>query len=67
MAKCGCGFTTDPEGNCNGTHKVVQKVREQIAQDILKWHTPNDNTTHCLYNDCTHEEDAEIAKGWKEN
>ena len=34
MSKCGCGFTTDEEGNCNGTHKVVKAVREKIAQEI---------------------------------
>ena len=34
MSQCKCGFTTDPENNCNGTHKVVKAVREQIAQEI---------------------------------
>jgi len=30
---CVCGFSTIyPE--CNGTHKVVKKVREQVAKDI---------------------------------
>ena len=32
--KCQCGFTTDPEGNCNGTHKVVRAVRDKIVIDI---------------------------------
>lgn len=63
MAKCGCGFTTDSEGNCNGTHKVVKKVRSMISENILKWHTPEDNTTACCYGDCTHEEDASVARG----
>ena len=31
---CRCGFTTDPSGECNGTHKIVKKVREKIANDI---------------------------------
>lgn len=34
MGKCGCGFTTDPEKNCNGTHKIVKAVREQIIKNI---------------------------------
>jgi hypothetical protein len=34
MGTCKCGFTTDEEKNCNGTHKVVQAVRDKIAQDI---------------------------------
>jgi len=34
MGQCKCGFTTDPENNCNGTHKVVKAVREQIANRI---------------------------------
>lgn len=34
MGKCKCGFTTDPENNCNGTHNVVKAVREDIAKSI---------------------------------
>jgi len=34
MGTCKCGFSTDPEKNCNGTHKVVKEVREQIATEI---------------------------------
>jgi hypothetical protein len=34
MGKCGCGFTTDAEGACNGTHKVVKKVRESITNQL---------------------------------
>ena len=34
MGQCKCGFTTDVENNCNGTHKVVRAVREQIAKSI---------------------------------
>lgn len=34
MGTCKCGFSTDPEKNCNGTHNVVKAVREKIAQDI---------------------------------
>ncbi len=30
---CSCGFSTEyPE--CNGTHKVVSKVRKKIAEDV---------------------------------
>jgi hypothetical protein len=34
MSQCKCGFTTDAENNCNGTHKIVKAVREQIAKEI---------------------------------
>lgn len=34
MGKCGCGFTTDEEGMCNGTHKIVTKVRKSIGDEI---------------------------------
>lgn len=34
MGTCVCGFSTDEEKNCNGTHKVVKAVREQIAKEI---------------------------------
>lgn len=33
---CTCGFSTDfPD--CNGTHKVVKKVREDLANKVEKW------------------------------
>ena len=31
MGACACGYTTDPEKNCNGTHKVVKAVKEDLA------------------------------------
>lgn len=31
MGTCGCGYTTDEEKNCNGTHKVVAAVKADIA------------------------------------
>jgi hypothetical protein len=34
MSKCECGYTTDPEGACNGTHKAVKKVREDIINQL---------------------------------
>lgn len=34
MGKCGCGYTTDKEGMCNGTHKAVKALREDIATQI---------------------------------
>jgi hypothetical protein len=34
MGQCKCGHTRDAEENCDGTHKVVKAVREQIAADI---------------------------------
>lgn len=34
MGTCKCGFSTDAEKNCNGTHNIVKAVREQIAKEI---------------------------------
>jgi hypothetical protein len=34
MGQCKCGHTQDAEKNCDGTHKVVKAVREQIANEI---------------------------------
>ena len=34
MGQCKCGYTRDTEKNCDGTHKVVKAVREQISKDI---------------------------------
>ena len=31
---CQCGYTTDPEKNCNGTHKVVKAVKEDMAEKL---------------------------------
>jgi hypothetical protein len=34
MGECTCGYTTDPEKNCNGTHKVVKAVKADIAEKL---------------------------------
>ena len=34
MSECKCGFTTDPEKQCNGTHKVVKAVKEDIIAKL---------------------------------
>ena len=34
MGTCKCGFSTDPEKNCNGTHKIVKAVRNEIVKQI---------------------------------
>jgi hypothetical protein len=34
MGSCQCGFSTDPEKNCNGTHNVVKAVKADIAQKL---------------------------------
>lgn len=34
MTNCKCGFTTDENKQCNGTHKIVKSVRDQIVKDI---------------------------------
>jgi hypothetical protein len=34
MGACGCGYTTDEEKNCNGTHKVVRAVKDDIIEKL---------------------------------
>lgn len=34
MGACTCGYTTDPEKNCNGTHNVVKKVKADIIAKL---------------------------------
>ena len=34
MGTCGCGYTTDVNKNCNGTHRVVQAVKADIVKDL---------------------------------
>jgi hypothetical protein len=34
MNNCKCGFSTDIEKQCNGTHKIVKKIRNRIAKEI---------------------------------
>ena len=34
MGACGCGYSTDPEKNCNGTHKLVAAVKADIAAKL---------------------------------
>jgi hypothetical protein len=31
MGACQCGYSTDPEKNCNGTHNVVKAVKADLA------------------------------------
>jgi hypothetical protein len=31
-AEKNCGYTTDPEKNCNGTHNVVKAVKAESIQ-----------------------------------
>ena len=34
MGACQCGYTTDPEKNCNGTHNVVKAVKADMAEKL---------------------------------
>jgi hypothetical protein len=34
MGACGCGYTTDPEKNCNGTHNVVKAVKADLITKL---------------------------------
>jgi hypothetical protein len=27
MGTCSCGYTTDPDKNCNGTHKAIRALK----------------------------------------
>ncbi len=40
MGACTCGYSTDPEKNCNGTHNVVKAVKaDMIAKLEAAGHT----------------------------
>lgn len=34
MGQCKCGFTKDLENNCDGSHKTVKAVKEEITRKI---------------------------------
>jgi hypothetical protein len=34
MGACVCGYTTDPEKNCNGTHNVVKAVKADLIAKL---------------------------------
>jgi hypothetical protein len=34
MGTCKCGYSTDPEKNCNGTHNVVKAVKQDIITKL---------------------------------
>ena len=34
MGACTCGYSTDEEKNCNGTHKVVAAVKKDLAEKL---------------------------------
>ncbi len=34
MGACTCGYSTDEEKNCNGTHKVVKAVKADLAEKL---------------------------------
>jgi hypothetical protein len=36
MGTCSCGYTTNPEKLCNGTHKVVKAVKDDIIEKLVK-------------------------------
>lgn len=43
MGQCKCGHTRDVEKNCDGTHKVVKAVKEEIANKIDSLSLGEDN------------------------
>lgn len=40
MGACSCGYTTDPENNCNGTHKAIRSLKAKIVEELKnqEWH-----------------------------
>ena len=50
MGACGCGYTTDEQKQCNGTHGIVSAVKADIAQALA---------------DKGHDEAAELVKQHK--
>jgi hypothetical protein len=34
MGACTCGYSTDPEKNCNGTHNVVKAVKADLIAKL---------------------------------
>lgn len=63
MGQCKCGHTRDAEKNCDGTHKVVKAVREQVAQELMDNLSlpPIDDEDYLIVNVVT--KCAEIARG----
>lgn len=34
MPECKCGYTKDVEKNCDGSHKTVKKVKDDILKKV---------------------------------
>jgi CDGSH-type Zn-finger protein len=34
MGACTCGYSSDPEKNCNGTHNVVKAVKADLIAKL---------------------------------
>tara|TARA_R100001443_G_C3295483_1_gene163913 strand:- start:302 stop:658 length:357 start_codon:yes stop_codon:yes gene_type:complete len=34
VKKCGCGNTKNPDGNCDGSHKKIKEIKEEVNQQI---------------------------------
>jgi hypothetical protein len=50
MGACGCGYTTDEQKQCNGSHRVVQAVKADLAKALA---------------DMGHTEASELVKQYK--
>lgn len=35
MGMCSCGFTTNPDKLCNGTHKLVKAVKDSVIEKLI--------------------------------
>ena len=43
MGQCKCGHTRDAEKNCDGTHKVVKAIKQEITDKMaIQWQNMDD-------------------------
>lgn len=45
VKKCGCGNTKNPEGNCDGSHKKIKEIKEEVEQTMPEVLTKTINVT----------------------
>lgn len=49
MAECKCGYSKDLEKNCDGSHKTVKKVKDDILKKVDEIELgDNDNQLNAL-------------------
>jgi CDGSH-type Zn-finger protein len=43
MSECKCGYATNEEKKCDGTHKVVKKIKQDLVNKINAINLGEDN------------------------